>query len=136
MLAHKLDLLQVGDLLWVLGIGFCAGPRESSMLSRMIFGKRADGRDEDVVLPSGWLTIDESVSGVAGAIFLGRPKGEAVDADGDAVVFEPVEEGVNQGFFSKEIVPVAVIEVRGDDGRFPPIAFTHEFKEGIDLFGL
>ena len=60
--------------------------------------------------------IARSVSGVARRIFLGGPKGETVDADGDAVVFEPVEEGIDQGFFSKQIVPVAVVEVRGDNG--------------------
>jgi len=74
MLAHKLDLLQwassfgFGDRMWT-------SPKESRILpSQMIFGKQADGRDEDVVLPSVWLMIAGSVSGVARAIFRGRPQ--------------------------------------------------------------
>jgi len=51
-------------------------------------------------------------------------------------VFEPVEESINQGFFSKEIVPVAVVEVRCDNGGFPAVAFAQELEEGVDLFGL
>ncbi len=114
MLAHKLDLLpRVSSFgFWGLRSGLVQKEWHSAGLDD--FGEEADGRHEGVVLPSVWLMIDGS--GVAGVIFLGRPQGEAIDADGDAVVFEPVEEGVNQGFSSEEIVPVAVVEVRCDNG--------------------
>jgi len=105
-----------GDFLSVLRMGSGPAPKESYSAELDDIGEQADGRNEAVVLPSAWLMIAGSVSGVAGAIFLGCPKGEAVDADGDTVVFEAVEEGIDQGFFSKQIVPVAVVEVRGDNG--------------------
>ena len=117
------------DRIWI-------GGKETRILLRWDYGGDADGRHEDVILPSVWLIIAGLVSGVVLAIFLGRSKGEAVDADGDTIVFEPVEVGVDQGFFPKEIVPVAVVEVRGDNGRFPAVAFAHELEEGVDLFGL
>ena len=118
------------------GVGSGPAPKESCSAELDDFGEEADGRHEDVILPSVWLMIARSVSGVAGTILLGRPQGEAVDADSDAVVFESVEKGVDQGFSSKEIVPVAVVEVRGDNGRFLAVAFAHKLEEGVDLFGL
>jgi hypothetical protein len=64
-----------------------------------------------------------------------RPERRAVDAYGDAVMFQSVQERVYEGFSLEEIIPVGVVEVGGDEGGFSPIAFTHEFEEGIDLFG-
>ena len=59
----------------------------------------------------------------------------AVDADGDAVVFETVYEGVYEGFSLEEVIPFGVIQVRGNEGGFSPISFSDQFEEGVDLFG-
>ena len=59
----------------------------------------------------------------------------AIDAYGDAVMFEAVQECIYEGFSLEEVIPIGVVEVGGDDGGFSPIAFSHEFEEGVDLFG-
>ena len=50
-------------------------------------------------------------------------------------MFEAVQECVYEGFSLEELVPFGVVQVRGDDRGFSAIAFSHEFEEGIDLFG-
>ncbi len=64
-----------------------------------------------------------------------RPERRAVDADGDAVVFEAVQECIYEGFSLEEIVPFWVIKICGDERGFSTVAFSHQFEEGVDLFG-
>ena len=60
----------------------------------------------------------------------------AIDVDGDAVVVKAIQKGVDEVLSLEEVVPVGIEQIAGDDCRFLPIALTHEFKEGVDLFGL
>jgi len=62
------------------------------------------------------------------------PERRALDPYGDTVMFETVQEGVNEGFSLKEVVPFGVIQIGRDDAGFFSITFPHEFKESIDLF--
>jgi hypothetical protein len=58
-----------------------------------------------------------------------------IDFDGHAAVFEPVEQGIDEGFVGEQVIPFFLIEVGGDDGGLAAVAFAHEFEEGIALFG-
>ena len=76
--------------------------------------------------------------GFRGFLFImgGSAERRAVDAYGDAVVVKSIQEGVDEVFSLEEVVPVGIIKIACYDCRFFPIALTHEFKEGVDLFGL
>jgi len=51
------------------------------------------------------------------------------------VVFETIQKSIYEGLSLKEVVPFRVIQIGRDDAGFFPISFSHQFKEGIDLFG-
>jgi len=67
-------------------------------------------------------------------LFFRDPQGRASHMDGDTVVLETVEEGINQWFTLEESVPVAVLEIGGNDCGSAAVAFIHESEEGVDLF--
>jgi len=49
--------------------------------------------------------------------------------------FESVEQRIDQGFGSKQLIPFFVDQVVVDDRGLSAVAFSHEFEEGIGLFG-
>lgn len=55
--------------------------------------------------------------------------------DGDTMMLETVEEGIDEGFALEESVPVGVDEVRCNDCGSAGVAFVHESEEGVDLLG-
>ena len=55
--------------------------------------------------------------------------------DGDTMVLETVEEGIDQWFTLEESVPVRVDEIGCNQCGSAAVAFIHESKEGVDLFG-
>ena len=54
-------------------------------------------------------------------------------ADRDTPVLEAIEEGVHQWLALEQIVPLGVVEVGGDDGRFSAVPLVHQLEESIDL---
>ena len=54
-----------------------------------------------------------------------RSQRRAVDIDGDAAVFETIQQGIDQGFSLEQIIPVRVIQVRGKNGCSLSVAFAH-----------
>ena len=54
--------------------------------------------------------------GVEIVVVVGFPERRPIDADGDAVVAEPVQEGVDHVLGFKEVVPLVEFQVGGDDG--------------------
>ena len=58
----------------------------------------------------------------------------ASHSDGDAMVLEAVEEGIDQWFSLKESVPVAVLEIGCDHCSRSAVTFIHQSEEGIGLF--
>ncbi len=56
--------------------------------------------------------------------------------DGNATVLEAIEEGIHEWFALEEIVPLGVVEIGCDDGRFSAVPLVHELEEGVDLFGI
>ena len=85
----------------------------------------------------GWCCLtDDWCRGVLAGFIRGYSERTAVNPDRDAVVFQPVKEPIHQGFLAEEVVPLGVIEVGGDDGRFSTVAFLHELEEDIGLFGV
>ena len=63
-------------------------------------------------------------------------KGRPVDAEGDAVMLETIEQGIDQGLALEQLVPVRIIQIGCDNRRAPGITQIHEFEKGVDLFGL
>src|SRR6266566_8979214 len=59
-----------------------------------------------------------------------------VDADGDAVMLQAVEERIDQGLFLEQLVPLGQIEIGGDDGGDAVVALVHEAEEGVGLLRL
>src|SRR5271165_4119287 len=59
-----------------------------------------------------------------------------IDADGDAMVLQPIDQGVDQGLLVEQIVPLGKVEVGGDDGGGAVVALIHQTEEGVGLFGL
>jgi len=77
--------------------------------------------------------------------FFGRRRGcgrwiiaerRAVDTDGDAVMLQAVEQGVDHRLFLEEVVPFRCVEIGGNDRRDPVVARVHQSEEGVDLFRL
>src|SRR5208337_905911 len=58
-----------------------------------------------------------------------------IDADGDAMVLQPIDQCVDQGLLVEQIVPLGKVEV-GDDGGGAVVALIHQTEEGVGLFGL
>ncbi len=58
----------------------------------------------------------------------------SVDAYGDTVVTQAIEECIDQWFAFEQVVPVGIIEVGCQDGRLAGVAQFHEFEERVDLF--
>src|SRR5208282_1481835 len=59
-----------------------------------------------------------------------------VDADGDAMVLQPIDQGVDQRLLVEQIVPLGQVEVGGDDGGGAVVALIHQTEEGVGLLGL
>src|SRR5208283_5395840 len=59
-----------------------------------------------------------------------------IDADGDAMVLQPIAQGVDQGLLVEQSGPVGKVEVGGDDGGGAVVALIHQTEEGVGLFGL
>ena len=49
---------------------------------------------------------------------------------------KPVEKGIDQRLVGKQIIPLVIVEVGGDNGGFLAVALLHQLKESIDLFGV
>ena len=64
------------------------------------------------------------------------PQRGAIDADGDAVVFETVQEGINEALSLEDVVPFGIIQVGCQNCGLLPIAFPPQFEESVDLFRL
>ena len=52
------------------------------------------------------------------------------------MVFEPVEQGIYEGFSLEEVVPLGIVQVGGDNGGFAAVPVLHELEKAIDLFGV
>ena len=51
------------------------------------------------------------------------------------MVPQAAEESLDHGAVAEELVPLVVVEVRGDEGGFSVVSLFHEFEEDIALFG-
>src|SRR3954462_5019752 len=49
---------------------------------------------------------------------------------------QTAEQRLHHRLVAEEVVPLAVAQVRGDDGGMPVITLLHELEEGVRLFGL
>lgn len=68
-------------------------------------------------------------------MFFRDPQRRASHMDGDTMMLETVEEGINQWLTLEESVPVGVHEVCCNECGCAAVAFVHESEEGVDLFG-
>jgi len=83
-----------------------------------------------------WGGLASAFRGRRSGIVVGDAQRGAVDADGDAMMLQAVEQGIDQGLALEQLVPVRVVEVRGDDRGLARVAQVHELEEGVDLLGL
>ena len=52
------------------------------------------------------------MSGLLLAIGIGNTQGRPVDADGDAVVLQAIEQRIDQRFALEEFVPIGIVEIK------------------------
>src|SRR5271166_1651785 len=60
----------------------------------------------------------------------------AVDADGNAMMLQAIEQRIDQRLLVEQVIPVRQIEVGGDDRRDAVVALIHQTEESVGLFGL
>jgi hypothetical protein len=73
------------------------------------------------------------VAGVLSA--LGIAQGRTVDPDGMALMPQPTEKGLDEGFVAEKRLPLGVVQVRSDNRGLSAVAFLHQFEKDIGLLG-
>ena len=84
------------------------------------------------------LCVHRGVSVHAGAgvgSALGIAQGGTVDADRVALMAQPTEERVDEGFIAEKRLPFGVVQVGRDNRGFSAVAFLHQFEKDVRLFG-
>ena len=65
---------------------------------------------------------------------LGIAQGGTVNANRVALMAEPAEEGLDEGFVAEKGLPFRVIEVRCNNRGLATVALLHQLKEDVGLF--
>ena len=82
-----------------------------------------------------WPAPESAVGAVSPRLALGVAEGRPLDGDRVAAMAQPAEEGVDHGLVSEDVVPLLVLQVRGDDGGLLVVALFHQLEEDVRLLG-
>jgi hypothetical protein len=77
------------------------------------------------------VATQERRSGFGSGFFFARrncPQRGIIDSDGDAVMFETVQEGINEALSLEDVVPFGIIQVGCQNRGLLSIMFPHQFE--------